>query len=108
MQQMLDSYRIPAADFERVARNTRLKEKSVVIAREILVEGKDMAEVAARYQLTRQRVMAIRDKFYSAYLRNSMFPPDWVRASVCAPQEMLNRFLTEVERERIKYFSQSS
>jgi hypothetical protein len=107
MQQMLDSYRIPVGDFDRVARNTRLTEKSLVIAREILVEGKDMAEVASRYQLTRQRVMAIRDKVFSAYLRNSMFPPDWVRASVCAPQEMLNRFLTEVEQERIKYFSQN-
>jgi hypothetical protein len=108
MQQMLDSYRIPEADFERVARNTRLTEKSLQIAREVLVDGKDLAEVAPRYQLTRQRVMAIRDKFFSAYLQNSMFPPDWQRASVCAPREMLDRFLAEVEQERIKYFSQKS
>lgn len=105
MQQMLDNYRIPEADFERVARNTRMKEKSLQIAREVLIDGKDMAEVSARYNLTRQRVLAIRDTFFSAYLQNSMFPPDWQRASICAPREMLERFLAEVEQERIRYFS---
>ena len=51
--------------------------------------------------------MAIRDKVFTTYLRNSMFPPDWVRASICAPKELLDRFLKEVERERIKHFSQN-
>lgn len=107
MQQLVDSYRLPASDFERVARHTRLTPKSLAIAREVLVEGKEMAEVGTRHHVTRQRVMAIRDRFYSAYLHNSMYPPGWVRASVCAPKEMLDSFLTTVEQERIKYFSHS-
>ena len=48
MQQLLDNYLIPEPDFNRVVRNTRLTEKSLLIAREILVEGKDLTAVAAR------------------------------------------------------------
>ncbi|MBA9834217.1 transcriptional regulator, partial [Burkholderia contaminans] len=32
--------------------------------------------------------------------------PKWVRATVCAPQDLLEKFMVEVEQERIKYFSQ--
>ncbi|CAJ3264820.1 TrfB-related DNA-binding protein [Burkholderia pseudomallei] len=106
MQPMTDTYRLPEEDFGRVAAQTRMKERSLQVAREVLVEGKGLSEVGERHGMKRQQVLAIRNRFFSEYLQSSMFPPKWVRASVCAPQEMLDRFLAEVEQERIKYFSQ--
>lgn len=106
MQPLADMYRLPEEDFGRVAEQTRMKERSLRVAREVLVEGKGLSEVADRYGMKRQQVLAIRNRFFAEYLQSSMFPPKWVRATVCAPQDMLDKFMVDVEQERIKYFSQ--
>lgn len=97
-------HRIPLGDFERLrdAPNSRLQKKSYDIAFEILVEGKKLTAVAAAYGMTRQRVRYLRDKVYSAYL---MQPPEgWTYANICAPQEMIDRFVREADEARARYW----
>lgn len=106
MQPLADMYRLPEEDFIRVADQTRMKERSLQVAREVLVEGRGLSEVGERHGMKRQQVLAIRNRFFAEYLQSSMFPPKWVRATVCALQDLLEKFMVEVEQERIKYFSQ--
>lgn len=105
MQKINKQFLISPDDFEKVAKKTRMKEVTLAIARSLLVEGEDMAAMSRKHGLTPQRIMTIRDDFFNRYLREHMFPPSWVRASVCAPPEMLEKFLADVEAERIQYLS---
>ncbi|MEW4339722.1 TrfB-related DNA-binding protein [Chromobacterium vaccinii] len=105
MQSLLEPSLMLATDFDRVAPKTRMKARTLAIARAVLVDGKAVSVLAKESKLTNARIGQIRDQFFAAYLRCSMYPPDWVRATVCAPPEKLAEFLTEVERERLQFFS---
>lgn len=107
MQQYQDRYRLSEEEFTQAAETVpRLADKNVELARQVLVSGKGLSEVAREYGVARQSVQHYRDKLYTAYLIKAMVPPTWIRTSVCAPKEMLDAFLDEVEQERIRYFSQ--
>lgn len=107
MQKIKKQFLITPEDFEKVAKKTRMKDVTLEIARSLLVDGEDMVAMARKHSLTPQRIMTIRDNFFNRYLREHMFPPNWVRATVCAPPEMLEKFLADVEAERIEYLSSS-
>lgn len=63
MQPLADMYRLPEEDFIRVADQTRMKERSLQVAREVLVEGRGLSEVGERHGMKRQQVLAIRNRF---------------------------------------------
>nr|WP_249215690.1 hypothetical protein [Burkholderia contaminans] len=52
-----------------------MKERSLQVAREVLVEGRGLSEVGERHGMKRQQVLAIRNRFFAEYLQSSMFPP---------------------------------
>ena len=100
--------RVPLDAFERIrnAPETRMHDKSFAVAYEILVEGKKLSTVAAAHGLSKQRVLAIRDKVYSAYLLQA--PEGWTYAQICAPKPMIDRFVKEADAERVKYWQEKS
>lgn len=98
--------RIPPEDFERIRSNSKMHSRSLDVAFEILVEGKKLVAVANAHGLTKQRALAIRDKIYSAYLLQA--PKGWSYAQICAPEEMINRFVKEADTERLRYWQSKS
>lgn len=106
--QTLANFRLSEEEFTQIASKKRMLERSMVVARAIVVEGRGVTEAAEQAGMSKQQALEIKKRFYSAYLEKLVFPPEWIKASVCAPKNMLDRFLIEVERERIKYISQKS
>ena len=98
--------RIPLEDFERIRNKSKMHSRSLDVAFEILVEGKKLVAVATAHGLTKQRAMAIRDKIYSAYLLQA--PEGWAYAQICAPEQMIDRFVKEADEERLKYWQNKS
>ena len=98
--------RIPPEDFERIRSSSKMHSRSLDVAFEILVEGKKLVAVANAHGLTKQRALAIRDKIYSAYLLQA--PEGWSYAQICAPEEMINRFVKEADTERLRYWQSKS
>jgi len=96
--------RISHDAFERIRNDpeSRMQSKSFNLAYEILVEGKMLTAVASSYGVTKQRALAIRNRVYAAYLLQA--PEGWKYGQICAPEEMLDRFLQEAAEERAKYW----
>lgn len=103
--QTLANFRLSEEEFAKIASKKRMLKRSLGVAHAIVVEGRGVTEAAEQAGMSKQQALEIKKRFYSGYLENLVFPPDWTKTSVCAPQNMLDRFLTEVERERMKYFS---
>jgi hypothetical protein len=80
--------------------------RNLVVAYELLVEGKGLVAVANAHGLTKQRALAIRDKIYSAYLMKT--PEGWKCAQICAPTEMIDRFVKEADAARVRYWQKNS
>ncbi|MBJ7262830.1 MAG: hypothetical protein JHC61_03425 [Burkholderiaceae bacterium] len=95
-------------EFEQIVSRKKMMERSLQVARKIVVEGVGVTEAAKQLSMSKQQALEIKKRIYTVYLENLLVPSDWVKVSVCAPQNMLNRFLAEVEQERIKYFSPES
>lgn len=106
--QTLANFRLSEEEFAQIASKKRMLERSLRVAREIVVEGRGVTEAAEQLGMSKQQALEIKKRFYAGYLENLVVPPEWVKTSVCAPQNMLDRFLTEVEQERMKYFSRKS
>lgn len=70
------------------------------IAYATLVEGRRLVDVAAEFGVSSQYVMQCRDNFYARYMALHDIPPGWVKATVIAPKERLEQFLSEVEKLR--------
>ncbi|MBO9746790.1 transcriptional regulator [Xanthomonas phaseoli pv. dieffenbachiae] len=104
--QTLANFRLTEDEFEQIASKKKMMERSLQVAREIVVEGRGVTEAAEQAGMSKQQALEIKKRIYAVYLENLIVPPDWVKAPVCAPQDMLDRFLAEVEQERIKYFAQ--
>lgn len=104
--QTLANFRLTEDEFEQIASKKKMMERSLQVAREIVVEGRGVTEAAEQSGMSKQQALEIKKRIYAVYLENLIVPPDWGTASVYAPQDMLDRFLAEVEQERIKYFSQ--
>lgn len=98
--------RIPPEDFERIRSNSKMHNRSLDVAFEILVEGKKLVAVANAHGLTKQRALAIRNKVYSDYLLQA--PEGWTYAHICAPEEIVERFVKEADAERLKYWQNKS
>lgn len=96
--------RIPPEDFERIRTNSKMHARSLDVAFELLVEGKKLVAVAKAHGLKKQRALAIRDKVYASYLLQT--PQGWAVAQICAPEDMLNRFITEAEQARQVYWQE--
>jgi hypothetical protein len=90
--------RISQEDFDRIRSTSKMHKRSLDLAYEILVEGKKLGAVASAHGLKKQRALAIRDKVYANYLR--LTPQGWGVAQICAPEEMLRRFINEAESAR--------
>jgi FixJ family two-component response regulator len=68
MQQYQDRYRLSEEEFTQAAETVpRLADKNVELARQVLVSGKGLSEVAREYGVARQSVQHYRDKLYTAY-----------------------------------------
>ncbi|ASN11685.1 TrfB-related DNA-binding protein [Xanthomonas euvesicatoria pv. eucalypti] len=104
--QTLANFRLTDAEFDQIISKKKMAERSLNVAREIVVNGRGVAEAAEQFGVSRQQAHEMKKRIYAGYLEGLVVPPDWVEASVRAPQEMLDRFMAEVEQERIKYFSQ--
>ena len=74
--------------------------KTLKIAHDAIVEGLPLTEVAGRYQVTKQWVNELVDKYFGAYFQMSGYPPNWEFRRVRAPANMLAKFKAEVEKER--------
>ena len=98
--------RIPREEFERIRTKSKMHSRSLDVAFEILVEGKGLVAVANAHGLTKQRALAIRDKIYSSYLTQT--PEGWRCAQICAPAEMIDRFVLEADAERLRYWQTHS
>lgn len=94
--------RIPLDDFERIRSTSKMHTRNLDVAYELLVEGKGLVAVANAHGLTKQRALAIRDKIYSAYLLKT--PEGWKCAQICAPTDMIERFVKEADAERLRYW----
>jgi hypothetical protein len=98
--------RIPLDEFERIRAKSKMHARSLDVAYELLVEGKGLVAVANAHGLTKQRALAIRDKIYSAYLMKT--PDGWKCAQICAPTDMIDRFVREADSERVRYWQMHS
>lgn len=99
--------RIPLEDFERIrSKFPKMHSRNLDVAFEILVEGKKLVAVATAHGLTKQRASAIRDKIYSAYLLQA--PEGWAYGQICAPVEMLDRFVKEADAARLMFWQRKS
>ncbi|MGY2172117.1 TrfB-related DNA-binding protein [Pseudomonas gingeri] len=98
--------RIPPDAFERIRNDpaSRMQSKSFQVAFEILVEGKKLSAVASHHGVTKQRALAIRDKVYAAYLLQA--PEGWKYVQICAPEDMVDRFVNEVAVMRVRYWQE--
>ncbi|MGC3103739.1 TrfB-related DNA-binding protein [Pseudomonas aeruginosa] len=105
-RQLEQDMRIPRAEFERIRSKSKMTARSLDVAFEILVEGKGLVAVATAHGMTKQRALAIRDKIYSAYLTQT--PEGWRCAQICAPEEMIDRFVLEADAERQRYWQTHS
>jgi len=98
--------RIPREEFERIRTKSKMHPRSLDVAFEILVEGKGLVAVATAHGLTKQRALTIRDKIYFSYLTQT--PEGWRCAQICAPAEMIDRFVLEADAERLRYWQTHS
>ena len=98
--------RIPREEFERIRTKSKMHQRSLDVAFEILVEGKGLVAVANAHGLTKQRALAIRDKIYSSYLTQT--PEGWRCAQICAPTDMIDRFVKEADAVRVRYWQKNS
>ncbi|MFC3945636.1 ParR [Pseudomonas gingeri NCPPB 3146 = LMG 5327] len=94
--------RIPPDEFEQIRKTSKMHSRNLDVAYELLVEGKGLVAVATAHGLTKQRALAIRDKIYSAYLMKT--PEGWKCAQICAPSDMIDRFIKEADSERLRYW----
>lgn len=98
--------RIPPDEFERIRSSSKMHARNLDVAYELLVEGKGLVAVANAHGLTKQRALAIRDKIYSAYLLKT--PEGWKCAQICAPTDMIDRFVKEADAVRVRYWQKNS
>lgn len=97
---------MPLDEFERIRAKSKMHARSLDVAYELLVEGKGLVAVAKAYGLNKQRALAIRDKIYSSYLMQT--PDGWKCAQICAPTDMIDRFVKEADSERLRYWQTHS
>ncbi|PFH12764.1 MULTISPECIES: TrfB-related DNA-binding protein [Burkholderia] len=90
---------------QAIAKSPRMVEKTRAIAHALLVEGRPPADLAAKYDLSLARLSQIGTKVYNDYLADVQYPPDWVKAEVIAPSDMLEEFRAQVESRRLEYFA---
>ena len=90
--------RLSAAAFEALRpRLARLALGSVDIAREILVDGRHVPDVAAARGLSRQRIYGILRRFDAAA---DSVPTDWQRVEVWVPPELAAEIVAKAAQAR--------
>lgn len=70
-----------------------------------LVEGRPLVDIGREYGVSSAWVMQCRDEWWNAYLKYHQFPPDWVKATVVAPERELEEFLAKLEVLRHDYLA---
>lgn len=80
------------------AKYPRMAEVSLDIARAVLVEGKQIAEVVESTGVDRRTV-----HFWVKQIYDAAVPSGWVSEVVTLPREMMDRVLRMQEQERAKW-----
>jgi hypothetical protein len=78
--------RLSAEDFDRVAAQTRMEERTKQLAREVLVQGDSPTDVAARSGFTKQRINLALGVMEKAYFANSGNGQGWVALELELPE----------------------
>jgi uncharacterized protein YpuA (DUF1002 family) len=80
--------RLTAEDFNRLASQTRMKEQTRQLAREVLVDGFSMSNVAARAGMTPQRVALAVGVIEKAYFADKEGSLGWVSLEMELPESI--------------------
>jgi hypothetical protein len=80
--------RLTAEDFNRLASQTRMKEQTRQLAREVLVDGFSMSNVAARAGMTPQRVALAVGVIERAYFADKEGSLGWVSLEMELPESI--------------------
>ncbi len=76
--------------FETLASKTNMREKSVAMARRILVDGESFSAVAREYNVTRQRARQAANRITRQEKIVCKMPEEWQAKTVVLPHEWVN------------------
>jgi Mor family transcriptional regulator len=91
---------IPLAMFDKAIAGRRFAPRTKEIGRDLLVRGMQIEDVAKKYNLHPSRIYNIRASFLPLMEQPQKKCAKWEIKQVCAPTEMLDHFVKEVENER--------
>ena len=74
-------------EFDRYAARTRLKQRSLDIARAVLVNGQTMAQAARAAGVSHQTARAAVARIVREYRADGGYPPDWQTRTVTLPRD---------------------
>lgn len=75
--------------FEQLAKQTRLSEKSIVMARKVMIDGITLAEVGRTHHVSRQRVKQVVDRITRQQKIVNQLPENWKAKTIVLPPEWL-------------------
>jgi hypothetical protein len=78
--------KLSAQDFDRIAAQTRMEERTKQLAREVLVDGEAPTDVAARAGMTKQRISLAVGVIEKAYFASTEGGLGWVALELELPE----------------------
>ena len=93
--------RISNTDFERVAKTTRIKDRTRDMLREVLVDGVPQTDAATKYGVTKQRVNLLVGTIEKAYMQGPSSADSIVSVTLDLPETLaleLSMLLEALER----------
>lgn len=71
--------------FEEVTKSTKMQERSILIAREVLVNGMTVSDTARKYKVSRQVVSSAKKRVLAHRDKIDQIPEDWVSVDISLP-----------------------
>lgn len=92
--------RLSAQEFDRIAAQTRMEDRTKQLAREVFVNGESLTNVAVRWGMTKQRIGLAVGVIEKAYFANSGGGLGWVSIELELPEVIALRLDEVVQRMR--------
>lgn len=78
---------LKATEFDKLAKASKQQQRSIDMARAVLVQGQTQKDVAAEYGCTASRVSAVVAKFWSLHTERQATPEGYVVMTVTLPKD---------------------
>lgn len=97
--------RLSADEFEFAVRKLRLQERTVALARAVMVDGARVTDLAGAEGVTYQRISNTVRRIFETHLQAIGYPSDWQKVDVTVPPalaEQMTAMAVEAQEEYLR------